>query len=91
MTQCAIAGSAPEVRASPDSGGVAVGKGDSGGAVYYGNADGTVRGTGTNSALDNEVTCPPGTTRAATTCGSTVYYADLPKALTFYGATISTS
>jgi hypothetical protein len=78
----------PEVRASADSGGVVVGKGDSGGPVYFGNADGTVRGTGTISAQANVVTCPA--TRAATTCGSTVYYADLPQALTFYGATIST-
>jgi hypothetical protein len=65
------------------------GDGDSGGPVYFGNADGTVRGTGTNSAVDTILPCPPGT--RSSICGGRLYYADLPQALAFYGATITTS
>jgi hypothetical protein len=79
----------PEVQASPDNGGVAAGDGDSGGPVYFGNADGTVRATGTNSAVDTILACPPGT--RSSICGGRLYYADLPQALAFYGATITTS
>jgi hypothetical protein len=78
----------PLVKASVPAGRVAMGKGDSGGPVYFGNADGTVNAAGTISSGQDFFACPAGL--LATQCSSTVYYADITDTLAFYNAQIVT-
>jgi hypothetical protein len=78
----------PLVTASHTSGGVAVGRGDSGGPVItradtVGNT--TAKGTITGLANASIVPCPP-PPNSASLCGSTVYYADITESMNFYGA-----
>ena len=71
----------PEVHAVQNSGFIAVGRGDSGGPVYFGNGDGTVNATG-------DIACPTGS--ASPQCSTGVWYADITQTLAFYHATINT-
>jgi hypothetical protein len=84
----------PFVQADHQTGGVATGTSDSGGPVHFGvwyNLFGNFHATdavGTMSFGQNVVACPSGV--PATTCGSTVLYADLKQSLAYYQVSIVT-
>jgi hypothetical protein len=78
----------PLVTATHTSGGVAVGRGDSGGPVItpaniIGNT--TAKGTITGLANAGIRSCPP-PPNSSSLCSSTVYYADIAESMRFYGA-----
>jgi hypothetical protein len=82
----------PVVQAEQDAKGVAVGQGDSGGPVVAQDSS-TAAGfvlvypTGTITAEDLNTAVPCGVSVYPTNCAWRMFYADLPSALTRYGAT----
>jgi hypothetical protein len=76
------------VRATNTSGGVAVGKGDSGGPVHVPFVNGVTFAMGTMTAASSVVACPAGS--PSNKCGSSVYYVDIAGSLDYYQATIAT-
>ena len=82
----------PVVRAEQDAHTVAVGQGDSGGPVVA--QDSIPAGfmfvypTGTITAEDGGTTVPCGSSVYPTVCAWRMWYADVPSALTRYGATV---
>jgi hypothetical protein len=77
-----IWGTVKTVVAKEQSGGVAVGKGDSGGPVITYNLSGKVNANGTISAGSNQVACPSGS--PSSMCFNTIYYVDILTSLAHY-------
>jgi len=81
-TNVIIWGTVKTVVAKEQSGGVAVGKGDSGGPVITYDLSGKVNAQGTISAGGDQVPCPSGS--PSSMCFNTIYYVDILTSLAHY-------